>query len=192
MCELLAQAINLCLEAGSAGNELPPSLLSNLAHIIPKPVKPGQPARDPHDPDGTRSITIGGLVAKITDLVITERFAHFLVRRGVISEAQVAFQQHVGADHHVFNLLESIKAANRDGKPAFVLFVDFSKAYPSVKLQALWRMLKILGVPRSLIKYMERVNMLRTTTLRVDGNEVGDAYTSSKGLFEGTTYRSRN
>ena len=136
------------------------------------------------DPDNYRGIAVGNCLPKIFALVMLRRLTHWAAANDIISPTQIGFQQHLGAEYHALTLTETIRCAWRRGEDAYVLFCDFRKAYDTVHLGALWRVMRHMGVPEAFMSLLESYNSNRTMRVLVNGT-VGEPFPQTKGLPQG-------
>lgn len=139
---------------------------------------------DKRNPDHYRGIAVGNLLPKILTLVLYRRLYHWAVHNGLIPVNQAGFNQYHGCEHNIFMLLESVKAKWRAKSDAYILFVDFRKAYDSVHLESLWAILTRMGVPYRFVEYLRQWDNTRTMRVRVN-NSAGNTFQQSKGLPQG-------
>ena len=126
---------------------------------------------DRSDPNDYRFLTIGNLVQKLWSLAVTRRVTHWAVGRGVLSLSQVAFIPAHGCEEHVFVLQEAVRAQWRAKRGMYALYIDLRKAYDSVRPDALFPLLRMMGIPDSLIRVLEARSASRITRLRVNGDD---------------------
>ncbi len=91
------------------------------------------------------------------------------MREGIVGETQEGFLPGRNTEHHVLTMLQSIKHVHRQGRAAYVLFVDLKKAYDRVHPKALATVLTQSGVPATLVQlYLDRAER-RVTRVEVNG-----------------------
>ena len=177
-CALWAEWASACLDPGSlpTGHHFP-------RHLTPLLLKPGTPEfpSDPQNPNDYRAITVGNSAEKLLEAVIYRRLMHWAVLNGLIPETQAGFMEHMGAEHHVYSLLETIKSEWRQGRKCFAVFIDFRKAYDNIHLEALWAILAHMGVPAKLLTLLKCWASSRTTFIRV-----GDLWSEEMATDKGT------
>jgi hypothetical protein len=133
-----------------------------------KSAKPGQPV-DAGDPDAYRGIAVGNTVSKLFSLLLVARILHWAGVHGLIGPEQVGFLWRHAAEHHVFTLVQTLKARLRAGLPTYVLFVDLRKAYDKVHLTLLWAMLRHMGVAETVVAALANLAAVRETQVRING-----------------------
>lgn len=178
LCGLLAQWASACLSTGRV-----PTGHHFSGHLTSLLLKPGTPdfPSDPQNPNDYRAITVGNTGEKLLEAIIYRRLMHWAVLNGLIPETQAGFMEHMGAEHHVYSLLETIKNEWRQGRKCFAVFVDFKKAYDNIHLEALWAVLEHMGVPAKLLTLLKCWASSRTTFIRA-----GDLWSEETATDKGT------
>ena len=92
-----------------------------------------------------------------------------MVARNIISPSQAGFTPLKGCEDHVFSLLELIKYNWRSKKPVYALFVDLRRAFDTVNPEALWAVLRHMGVPDAMLNVLRDWSHKRVTTMTRDG-----------------------
>ena len=181
MCTLIAELSNRLMSDPNA--ELPTDCLRGLVMPVPK----GKKTTIAADPNLNRFITIGNLITKVCfELMLTTRLQHYALVNELISPTQIGNQQFLGSEHHVFTLRETLKALNRRGQAGYVVYLDLKKAYPSVHLDALWKVLELMGLPDNLVSFFKNYYGNRCATTVVNGIE-SPTYPTNKGVAEGAS-----
>ncbi len=150
---------------------------------IPKVDKTGQCA-DAEDPNNYRAICVGNTLLKAFGLVVTRRLSHWAVAHKLISPAQVGFMCGHSAEEHVFTVTEAIRHRWRRGQATYALFVDFKKAYDRVHPEALWLVLRRMGVPEALVALLADWSARRETVVVTNGVE-SDPIRMAMGVGQG-------
>ena len=181
VCQLLAGQFNNWLTTGTVPDG---DFADCVTTPLLKPVKAGQPLPHLWDPDSYRFITSSQLIAKAFSTILASRLSHWAVRTGLLSVEQVAFLPFRGTEEHVFTLQQVLRERSRQQELTYLLFVDLKKAYDTVHLDALWKVLEWQGVPAQLIDLLRDWAGKRRTRVRVNG-ELSEAYPMSKGVPQG-------
>jgi hypothetical protein len=121
------------------------------------------------NPVDYRFLTIGDLLQKVWCIVMVRRLTHWAVGSGILSDSQAAFIPQHGCEQHVFTLTESIRWNWSRGRDVSALFIDLRKAYDMVRADALYPLLRKMGVAESLVCLLESRSRQRVSRLRVDG-----------------------
>lgn len=62
----------------------------------------------------------------------------------------------------------NIEKAREFNRPTYISFVDFPKAFDSVKRAKLWKTLLEMGTPKDLVHLLRRLCETKTTPVRAD------------------------
>ncbi len=178
LCSVLALYFTGLMRAG----KLPASFKEGLSLGLLKAVKVGR--ADPADPEFYRYITVSNTLPKLFGCVLLLRLSHWSDRTGLTSDSQNAFRAGRNCEHHVISLIELLRARRRGGRPTWMLFVDFSKAYDTVDHEALWEVLRRAGVPLGIVALLRDWNTGRTSSLSVNG-ELTDPFDITIGAPQG-------
>ena len=68
--------------------------------------------------------------------------------------------------------------------PLYLAFIDYKKAFDSVKHRQLWKTLKEFGIGSSLVEILETLYKVQRATVRVD-SEYTDWFEIKKGVRQG-------
>jgi len=181
ICRILSEAFTASISSGHA----PEISADNRSLPLYKEPQPGHFA-DPADPKSYRFITIGNVIAKVFDLVLTARLTHWAVAEGLLGPEQVGYLADCSAEMHVFSLVESVKHEWRHNRDVYALFVDLRKAYDTVHPEALSAVLEHMGVPSKLVELLNSATAQRRTTISING-DLSDPIDMTTGLGQGST-----
>jgi hypothetical protein len=165
VCEALAVLANKMMAEGG----VPDEAALNRTVVLLKPAKPGAGRIDKTDPKNYRAITMSNVVGKLFGLVLAKRLGHWAVANGVISEEQCGFMPGRATEDCVLTLLEAVKDRRSRNTPTYVAFIDLKAAYDTVHPEALWRCLRHMGIPDSIVKVLADWSSRRMTQLEVNG-----------------------
>lgn len=101
-----------------------------------------------------------------------------------IAEEQAGFVKGKGTREQILNLRQIIEKAREFNKPLFICFVDFRKAFDTVKWWKLWEVLIIMGVPEHLVYLIKRLYEDGTAAVRVDGID-SENFKTQAGVRQG-------
>jgi hypothetical protein len=119
--------------------------------VQPIPKAGAQAARASAAPDDDacydqhRCITIGSLLAKVFSMLLDARITDYLEANGLRSVYQGGFRPSRGTTEQVFVLNHLAEAARQRRAPLYCAFVDFRKAFDTVRHQHLWERLDAYG-----------------------------------------------
>ena len=176
LCKVLANLMNRF----SDDKTLPTEQLRSRTGAIPK----GHNANNLQNPDKTRGITVGNVLAKMHGNLLQLRLLHWAISNGIISPEQGGFTPRRGCEHQAYALTEIIKSRWRSKLDAWVMFVDFKKAYDMVSPQALYASLKHVGVGDDIIDIIRNCYDARRTTFTYNSQPT-DEWQQTLGVAQG-------
>lgn len=149
------------------------------AELVPIPKK-GDLSRC----DNWRGIALLDVVGKVVGRLVQNRLQ--ALAEDELPESQCGFRRGRSCNDQIFSVLQLIEKQYEHRTSGFIVFIDLKKAYDSVPREALWRALRVLGVPQCLVDIIASFHTGMTTRVRV-----GDAHTDSiavnNGLRQGCT-----
>ena len=113
-----------------------------------------------------RTVALIPHASKILLHIIHKRLEHYLLPE--MAEEQCGFIPGKGTREQILNVRQLIEKAREFNVTAFLLFVDFEKAFDSVKWHYLWEFLHSFGVPDHLISLMKKLYDDNSATVRVN------------------------
>ena len=113
-----------------------------------------------------RLISLISHSSKILLHVINERLKPFLNKE--ISQEQAGFVKGKGTREQILNVRQIIEKAREFNTPLYICFVDFKKAFDSVKWGKLWNVLIDMEVPKHLVFIMSRLYENNTASVKLD------------------------
>lgn len=114
-----------------------------------------------------RLISLISHASKIMLHVINTRLQAFLSRE--IASEQAGFVRGRGTREQLLIMRQIVEKAREFNIPLYVCFVDFRKAFDTVKWWKLWQVLTEMGVPQHLVYLIKRLYEDGTAAVRVDG-----------------------
>ena len=132
MLKLTCEFFNLILDTGI----LPASWTIGL--ITPIYKRKG----DINDPDNYRGITLLSCLGKLFTMTINSRLNSYLEENQLLGEEQAGFREGYSTLDHIFSLHCIIELALSQKKRLYCAFIDYRKAFDTVKRSSLW--LKLL------------------------------------------------
>ena len=176
LCKVLANLMNRF----SDDKTLPTEQLRSRTGAIPK----GHNANNLQNPDKTRGITVGNVLAKMHGNLLQLRLLHWSISNGIISPEQGGFTPRRGCEHQAYTLTETIKSRWRSKLDAWVMFIDFKKAYDMVSPKALYASLKHVGVDDDIIDTIRNCYDARRTTFTYNSQPT-DEWQQTLGVAQG-------
>ena len=102
---------------------------------------------DPENVDNYRGVSLLSIISKCYTTILNTRLYAWLEENNLISESQAGFRKQYSTVDHIFTLYATIqKCVNRRKGKLYVAFVDFRKAFDSVKHDKLIECLKNEGI----------------------------------------------
>ena len=132
--------------------------------------------------DNFRGITLLSVPGKIYARLLQRRLLAFAERR--VSETQNGFRPGRGCTDAIFTVRRLMEMSQDGGVQLWAAFIDFTKAYDSVRRDSLWSALRAMGAPRL---FVERIaEMHHPTHVRVRlGSLFGTQFQTTLGLRQG-------
>ena len=104
-----------------------------------------------YDPSNYRGITIANTFSKIFTSLLNNRLTKFLSTNNLMNSEQIGFKKGSRTSDHIFVLKCLIESAKRIGKPLYVCFIDFSKAFDTVWQSGLFFKLLNTGISNKVV-----------------------------------------
>ena len=121
--KLLHNFFQLCFSSGLSPTEW------DSSHIKPIPKK----EKDPRDPLQNRCITLMCCIAKLYSSTLNRRLQNFLEKNNILAEEQNGFRASRSCIDHILVLCSILKNRKALGLSTYLSFIDFQKAFDSVK-----------------------------------------------------------
>ena len=110
-------------------------------------------------------ITLLSVKAKIVSNIIYNQIKEAVF--SVLSEEQVGFRDGRGCADHIFVLRHIMEQCEEWRKPLVLNFVDFSKAFDSIRRVSMWKLLKLYGLPIKIISLIKAMSEGSESSVRV-------------------------
>ena len=117
--------------------------------------------------DNYRGISLLSVVSKIFTSILNKRLYKWAEENGKISEEQAGFRKSFSTTDHIFTLhtiVNSCLFGNRRSK-LYVAFIDYRKAFDTIRRETLWQILKKQRVPTKILGVL--MNMYKGVKLIV-------------------------
>lgn len=101
-----------------------------------------------------------------------------------LAEEQMGFRQKVGTRDQMFSVRILMEKAREFNVPLYIAFVDFKKAFDSVRHTLLWNTMKKMGVSDSITGLLRRLYNDQEAAVRVEG-ALTDWFPVNKGVRQG-------
>ena len=136
--------------------------------------------------DNYRGISLLSIISKIFTAILNKRLYRWAEENNKISEEQAGFRRSFSTTDHIFTLhtmVNSCLFGNRRSK-LYVAFIDYRKAFDTVKRNTLWQILKNQNVPTKMLKIL--INMYKGVKVIVRfGNNLSNEINCPLGVRQG-------
>ena len=136
--------------------------------------------------DNYRGISLLSVVSKIFTAIINKRLYRWAEENSKISEEQAGFRKSYSTTDHIYTLYTMVNSClfgSRRSK-LYVAFIDYRKAFDTVRRETLWQILKNQKVPSKVLKIIE--SMYRGVKVIVRfGNELSNEIGCPLGVRQG-------
>jgi hypothetical protein len=107
---------------------------------------------DPENPGNYRGITLLSCVSKLYTHILNARLTNWAENNNTFSESQAGFRKNYRTTDHIFTLYAIVQKHLVQKKKLYVAFVDFQKAFDTVKRGVLWNVMIKTGVRGKLLE----------------------------------------
>jgi len=129
-----------------------------------------------------RTIALLSHVGKVLMMVLLERLKAQM--EPYLSEEQAGFRRDRNTTHQILILRLIAEKAKRKGRHILNCFIDFRKAFDSIKHDVTWATLRSYGVGARLIRILQNICEVSQSAVRV-GGELGDWFITTVGTRQG-------
>jgi len=129
-----------------------------------------------------RTIALLSHVGKVLMMVLLERLKAQMEPH--LSEEQAGFRKDRSTTHQILILRLIAEKAKRKGRHILNCFIDFRKAFDSIKHDVTWATLRSYGVGARLIMILQNICEVSQSAVRV-GGELGDWFKTTVGTRQG-------
>jgi hypothetical protein len=123
-------------------------------------------------PGSYRPLTLSAYVGKIFERVLERRLRRFCGQEGIIDEAQEGFLPARNTTRYLYKMLSSLNEVKRRKMEAFLLLLDFEKAFDSVPIPCMLIKLFDYGVRGKFLRVLHSFLTGRRVKLKVN-NYIG-------------------
>ena len=139
---------------------------------------------DPKDCNNYRAIALLSHVAKLVSIILVLRLEKHVEDIGILPEEQCGFRRNRGTTDMLFVTRFLAELTRRGKKEFYSVYVDLTKAYDSVNREALWAILKRIGVPPKVVAVIRDLHDNMKARVCVDG-KLGEWFEVTQGLRQG-------
>ncbi|VDO16914.1 unnamed protein product [Brugia timori] len=133
------------------------------------------------DLNNYRPISLTSNLSKIFCKLIKNRIYNTLDSHQPIDQA--GFRKNFSTIDHIFTLNQILEKSREYNMPLCLMFIDFNKAFDSVKHYAVWEALTNQGVGREVVEVLK--NMYRSSKAYVKLDKEGEEFKVQKGVKQG-------
>ncbi|KAI8519195.1 hypothetical protein Bbelb_024520 [Branchiostoma belcheri] len=162
-------------------DSLPCGKAPGSGNIPPEAIKQGKPAAL-LQPQG---ISLLNIVGTVYARILLNRLKILADR--VYPESQCGFRAKRSTTDMIFSLRQLEKKRREQGKPLYMLFIDFTKAFDLVSRKSLFELLKKIGCPPKLCSLVVSSHTNMKGTVMYDGS-CSDPFTIKSGVNKDGVY----
>ena len=120
---------------------------------------------DKTDVKNYRPVGLANTICKLWTRILTVAISRTCEEAKTLHYSQVGFRAHRNALQQLDMLTHTIEDAHLRNKDLFVLYIDFSNAFNTIKHDKLWKVLKELGFPAHTIRVIQQLYTDSNTTV---------------------------
>jgi hypothetical protein len=132
------------------------------------------------DPSNYRALTIGSNICKLFTKNFNTRLDNFLIKRNIVSREQIGFCKGKRTSDHIFTLKTLIDKYTQQGsKRLYTCFVDFMKAFDTVRHEELFYKLRTIGISDLFYNVIKNMYSNIELCVKANSNSLTDNFKSS-------------
>lgn len=140
---------------------------------------------DANNPDNYRGISLLSCVSKLYTHILNKRLTQWAEDNNIISEEQAGFRKTYSTVDHIFTLYAVVQKNLLQNKKVYVAFVDFRKAFDTVKRNVLWNILLKTGISGRMLSALTALYQSVQFCVRNSMNNCTDYFECFQGLKQG-------
>ena len=129
-----------------------------------------------------RTISLINHTGKVLLIVLLNRLKSHL--DPYLSEEQAGFRKDRSTIHQILTLRLLAEKAKRQGKKIHNCFIDFQKAFDTIKHEIIWAVLKSYGVNTKMVTLLQKIYEKSQTAVRI-GKDNGEWFRTDVGTRQG-------
>jgi hypothetical protein len=129
-----------------------------------------------------RTISLINHTGKVLLIVLLNRLKNHL--DPYLSEEQAGFRKDRSTVHQILTLRLLAEKAKRQGKKIYNCFIDFQKAFDTIKHKIIWAMLKSYGVDTKMVTLLQEIYEKSQSAVRI-GKDNGEWFRTDVGTRQG-------
>ena len=157
-CKYLSELFNSCLQSGTW------PWTDSYVTFIKKADK-----KTYLDPGSYRPLTISCYIGKVLERILEQRLKAHCNINDIIDDAQEGFLPGRNTSRYLYKMLSSLHEIKRRKMTAFILLIDFEKAFDSVPIPCLIIKLHNNGVGGKFLELIHSFLANRSVQLKVNG-----------------------
>ena len=130
----------------------------------------------------TRSISLLPTAYKILSNILLSRLTPYA--KEIIADHQCGFRRNRSTIDHIFCIRQILEKKWEYNEEVHQLFIDFKKAYDSVRREVLYTILIEFGIPKKLVRLI-KMSLIETYSRVRVGKNVSDRFPISNRLRQG-------
>jgi hypothetical protein len=136
---------------------------------------------NPNNVDNYRGITILSCYGKLFTCILNNRLHTYLENSSLMCEEQAGFRKGYSTTYHIYNLKCLIDLYLHRGRKLYCVFVDYCKAFDSVRRVYLWQKLLKCTIVGKLFKIIKSMYSNAKSCVR-QGNSCSNFFQSNVGV----------
>lgn len=139
---------------------------------------------DDENPDNYRGVSLLSCVSKLYTSIMNARLTAWAEENNILSESQAGFRKNYSTIDHMFTLYAAVTKQLQLKKKLYVAFVDFQKAFDTVKRDVLWNVLLKIGVKGRMFNMLRSMYSSVLSCVRCNSGNT-DYFECLQGLKQG-------
>lgn len=174
LTEQLAYLFNLSLNEGV----IPKSW--KVGTVTPLPKK-----GDCTSPNNIRPITITHICGKLLERIVSDSLIDYFEDNEILCHNQMGFRKGRSTTGAIANLVSDLNLAYNNNEYSIAVYIDFSKAFDSIRPDILLKKLKNYGIGDKMLNWLNNYFTDRTQRVRID-NYYSTLANSTYGVPQGS------
>ena len=138
--------------------------------------------KDKLDCANYRGISLLSLVGKVFCSIIHSRMKK--KTEEILAESQAGFRPGRSTADQLFSLRQITEKYNEIGKPLYLCYIDYQKAFDTVWQEGLWSAMRHLGYPDKIVRLLQALYQISTSAVRVD-DDITEWFRTLTGVRQG-------
>ena len=137
-------------------------------------------------PENYRPISLTCIASKIMEHIVTSHLMKYIEGNNLLFPQQHGFRSKLSCETQLVELVADISKHLDDGKEVDACLLDFSKAFDSIKREAIWEILRYYGVPHKIIMAISCICDGSESCVKIE-NEFSEFFKVNTGVLQGDT-----